>query len=57
MLTSFGTFWGSEGAGVHWPAGDASLLGVLAFTVLVSVGLSALFRQQAPAAQRGALTH
>jgi uncharacterized membrane protein len=31
MLTSFGIFWGSEGAGVHWPGSDASLLGVIIF--------------------------
>ena len=29
MLTSFGTFWAAEGAGAHWPGGDASLAGVL----------------------------
>jgi uncharacterized membrane protein len=26
MLTSFGTFWGAEGAGVRWPGNDAALL-------------------------------
>jgi uncharacterized membrane protein len=26
MLTSFGTFWGAEGAGVQWPGNDAALL-------------------------------
>jgi uncharacterized membrane protein len=25
LLTSFGTFWGAEGAGATWPGGDASL--------------------------------
>ncbi len=26
MLTSFGMFWGAEGAGAHWPGSDAALL-------------------------------
>ena len=30
LLTSFGTFWLAEGAGAHWPGGDASLLGLIA---------------------------
>jgi uncharacterized membrane protein len=34
MLTSFGTFWGAEGAGAHWPGSDAALL-VLIPAVLV----------------------
>jgi uncharacterized membrane protein len=46
MLTTFGTFWGAEGAGVHWPGGDSSILGVLAFTVALSFGLVAVLRQR-----------
>ena len=34
MLTTFGIFWGAEGAGVDWPGGDASLPGVLGFVLL-----------------------
>lgn len=29
MLTSFGTFWGAEGAGAGWPGGDAALLAII----------------------------
>jgi uncharacterized membrane protein len=29
MLTSFGIFWGSEGAGIHWPGNDTALFGVV----------------------------
>ncbi len=31
MLTSFGIFWGSEGASIKWPGGEASLIGVIVF--------------------------
>jgi uncharacterized membrane protein len=36
LLTTFGCFWGAEGAGVHWPGDELSLLGVLAFLGAVS---------------------
>jgi uncharacterized membrane protein len=29
MLSSFGMFWGAEGAGASWPGGDAALLGLI----------------------------
>jgi len=29
MLTSFGVFWGAEGAGASWPGGDAALLVII----------------------------
>lgn len=34
MLTSFGIFWGSEGAGIRWPGSDAALFGII---VLIAV--------------------
>jgi uncharacterized membrane protein len=46
MLTTFGIFWGAEGAGAHWPGSDASLPGVLAFVVASSVLLVRLLRRQ-----------
>ena len=46
MLTTFGTFWGAEGAGADWPGGDAALPAVLAFVALVSFGLVASLRRR-----------
>ena len=46
MLTTFGIFWSAEGAGVHWPGGDASLPGVLAFVVLISFASVVLLRRR-----------
>jgi uncharacterized membrane protein len=45
MLTSFGLFWGTEGAGVSWPGHDAALLVLIPVTALVSLGYTALLRQ------------
>ena len=39
LLTSFGIFWGAEGAGAEWPHKDLSLLAIIPFVLLVSVGL------------------
>jgi uncharacterized membrane protein len=38
MLTSFGTFWGAEGAGVTWPGNDAALLVLVPVVALVAAG-------------------
>jgi uncharacterized membrane protein len=46
MLTSFGTFWGAEGAGVHWPGNDAFLLVLIAVYALVCVGYTVLLRRR-----------
>ena len=39
LLTSFGIFWGAEGAGAEWPHKDLSLLAIIPFVLLVAVGL------------------
>ncbi len=44
MLTSFGIFWSSEGAGVKWPGGDAALLAVIAFVIVTAFALVAYVR-------------
>jgi uncharacterized membrane protein len=36
MLTSFGTFWGAEGAGVRWPGNDAALLVVIPVVAVIA---------------------
>jgi uncharacterized membrane protein len=56
MLTSFGTFWGAEGAGVTWPGGDAALVVLVPVVAVVSLGYAAWLRRarrlsQAPRAQ------
>jgi uncharacterized membrane protein len=46
MLTSFGTFWGAEGAGAHWPGGDAALLVLVPATLLFSMCLVTAVRRK-----------
>jgi len=41
MLTSFGIFWGTEGAGASWPGNDAALL-VVVPAVAAFAGLAAI---------------
>ena len=48
MLTSFGIFWGAEGAGVVWPGSDAALLVLIPATGLYALALVSLFRRHAP---------
>jgi uncharacterized membrane protein len=52
MLTAFGTFWGAEGAGAHWPGSDAALLVLVPAIAVFAVGLVALLRRER-APQRG----
>jgi uncharacterized membrane protein len=48
MLTSFGIFWGAEGAGAHWPGSDAALLAIVPLVAAFAVGLVAWLRRTAP---------
>jgi uncharacterized membrane protein len=45
MLTSFGTFWGAEGAGASWPGGDAALLVIIPALLALSLGFVAVIRR------------
>lgn len=46
MLTSFGMFWGAEGAGAHWPGADASLLVIIPAVAVFALILVMAFRQR-----------
>jgi len=46
MLTTFGIFWSTEGAGGSWPGSDAALPGILAFVVALSFAAVALLRRR-----------
>jgi uncharacterized membrane protein len=48
LLTSFGTFWGAEGAGVTWPGGDIALAVIIPATLVVSVAMVAALRRSTP---------
>jgi uncharacterized membrane protein len=47
MLTSFGIFWGAEGAGVSWPGQDAALLVLVPVVALVALCYTVLLRPRA----------
>ncbi len=57
LLTSFGTFWGVEGAGGRWPGADLALLaiiaGVLAFSAAAVSRLRRLDGARRPDSGRG----
>ena len=47
MLTSFGIFWGAEGAGASWPGNDVALLVLVPAVALTSLSYTALLRRTA----------
>jgi uncharacterized membrane protein len=46
MLTTFGTFWGAEGAGVTWPGGDTAIVALLALYAAVAFAIVAWLRHE-----------
>ena len=46
LLTSFGTFWAAEGAGVEWPGTDAAILGLLVLYTGAALAFVQVLRQQ-----------
>ncbi|GAB2962946.1 hypothetical protein LWP59_13275 [Amycolatopsis acidiphila] len=45
MLTAFGVYWGSEGAGAVWPGSDAALLVLVPAIALFALGLVAALKR------------
>jgi uncharacterized membrane protein len=56
MLTSFGCFWSAEGAGAHWPGGDAALLVIIPGLLLAALTMVSWLRRagEARLAERSA---
>lgn len=46
MLTSFGMFWGAEGAHAHWPGADAALLVLIPGIAVLALGTVAALRRR-----------
>jgi uncharacterized membrane protein len=53
MLTSFGVFWGGEGAGASWPGSDAALLVIIPAVALLGIGLTWLLRRSHDGTEAG----
>jgi len=50
MLSSFGMFWGAEGAGASWPGGDAALLALIPGVLFVANAIVWRLRRMVPPA-------
>ncbi len=54
MLTSFGIFWGAEGAGADWPGGDAALAPLVAVVLVAALAMVAEIRARAALGEEAA---
>ncbi|HEY5192719.1 MAG TPA: hypothetical protein VIJ39_02460 [Solirubrobacteraceae bacterium] len=50
MLSSFGMFWGAEGAGASWPGGDAALLALIPSVLIAANAIVWMLRRAIPVA-------
>jgi uncharacterized membrane protein len=48
MLSSFGMFWGAEGAGAAWPGGDAALLAIVPCVLLAAIAMARTLSHTTP---------
>jgi|SRR5579884_1943600 len=55
MLTSFGTFWGAEGAGARWPAGDGALLVIVPCVLAFAISMVLVLRRRVSPRQKQAV--
>ncbi|WP_377268527.1 COG4280 domain-containing protein [Peterkaempfera sp. SMS 1(5)a] len=54
MLTAFGLFWSTEGAGARWPGSDAALPVLVPAVALLAAGFAAVLRRTAASASASA---
>jgi uncharacterized membrane protein len=54
MLSSFGMFWGAEGAGASWPGGEAALLAIIPGVLAAAVAIAWTARRAVVEADGGA---
>jgi uncharacterized membrane protein len=45
MLSSYGMFWGAEGAGASWPGGDAALLAIVPAVLTAAIAMTWMARR------------
>jgi uncharacterized membrane protein len=53
MLSSYGMFWGAEGAGADWPAGDGALLAIIPLILVASWVMVRALRASGPRGEAG----